>query len=80
MCRVTNLVVDVHVIEVRLRGVNLRRQLKVGAGRREAHELQQFQVGAVAQAGVRVVRGTHLQTNRELTAYILCQDCRSLMT
>ena len=58
----TDLVVDVHVVEVRLRGVNLRRQLEVGAGRCEAHELQQLKVGAVAQAGMRVVRGAHLQT------------------
>ena len=57
----TDLVVDVHVVEVWLRGVNLRRQLEVGAAGSEAHELQQLQVGAVAQASVRVVRGAHLR-------------------
>ena len=41
----TDLMVDVHVVEVRLRGVNLRHQLEVGAARGEAHELQRLQVG-----------------------------------
>ena len=42
----TDLVVDVHVVEVWLRGVNLRRQLEVGAAGGQAHELQhQLQVG-----------------------------------
>ena len=58
---VTDLVVDVHLVEGWLRGVNLRSQLEIGAASGETHELQQLQVGAVAQASVRVVRGAHLR-------------------
>ena len=54
--------VDVHLVEVGLGGVNLGGELEVGAGGGEAHELEKLDVGAVAQAGVRVVRGAHLDT------------------
>ena len=54
--------VYVHLVEVGLGGVNLGGELEVGAGGGEAHELEELDVGAVAQASVRVVRGAHLDT------------------
>ena len=52
--------IDVHLVEVGLGGVDTGTAGQVGAGGGEREELHQLHVGAVAEACVRVVGGAHL--------------------